>query len=157
MVGWLSVLLVMLGVVLAAASLPVEKGYVEVEDRYPELKIISSTGVGSTIKVISAPEVLEQYREIRTHFKPTIWGTGWFFKLFTFPRVECESVISNCVWGSGRALVKDGAMVTVGFSYYLLGKFIGCRSVPVEVCPSCTGLKAKTGIMNSAPIRVALV
>ncbi|WP_232221030.1 hypothetical protein, partial [Corynebacterium sp. KPL1859] len=85
-------------------------------------------------------------REIRTVFKPT-WVSWWFHKIFTFPRVECDEILSNCHWGRDKALVRDGGTVTVGFSYRIFHDTkIRCKSSPIEVSPSHAELEAKTAI-----------
>jgi len=95
-------------------------------------------------------------REIRTVFKPT-WVSWWFHKIFTFPRVECDGIVSNCHWGRDKALVRDGGTVTVGFSYRIFHDTkIRCKSSPIEVSPSHAELEAKTAIINNSPMTAVL-
>ncbi|MGN5992915.1 hypothetical protein ACP6M7_13855, partial [Corynebacterium striatum] len=94
---------------MSASTIPVEKGYLELEDD-------------------KNVENFVDCREIRTVFKPT-WVSWWFHKIFTFPRVECDGIVSNCHWGRDKALVKDGGTVTVGFSYRIFHDTLGGRLV----------------------------
>ena len=120
-----------------ASTIPVEKGYLELEDD-------------------KNVENFVDCREIRTVFKPT-WVSWWFHKIFTFPRVECDGVVSNCHWGRDKALVRDGGTVTVGFSYRIFHDTkIRCKSSPIEVSPSHAELEAKTAIINNSPMTAVL-
>lgn len=136
-IGLFSFSLVMIAAVLAASTIPVEKGYLELEDD-------------------KNVENFVDCREIRTVFKPT-WVSWWFHKIFTFPRVECDGIVSNCRWGRDKALVRDGGTVTVGFSYRIFHDTkIRCKSSPIEVSPSHAELEAKTAIINNSPMTAVL-
>ncbi|MBS5997178.1 hypothetical protein, partial [Corynebacterium sp.] len=122
---------------VSASTIPVEKGYLELEDD-------------------KNVENFVDCREIRTVFKPT-WVSWWFHKIFTFPRVECDGIVSNCHWGRDKTLVKDGGTVTVGFSYRIFHDTkIRCKSSPIEVSPSHAELEAKTAIINNSPMTAVL-
>nr|WP_286982729.1 hypothetical protein [Corynebacterium sp. UBA5992] len=123
--------------VIAALNTPVDKGFKELEDE-------------------DNIEKTAEYREIHTVFEP-VWGTRWFHYIFTFPRVECDGFISNCKWGRNKALVRNGGVPTVGFSYrFFDDRKLRCKSSPVEISSTSTGLEAKTSIINNSPMHIIL-